>query len=275
MEHKWIIEQVIELFSPALAAGVAIWVAYKGYKHGLLQLAENHKQDFKIKMFETLVNEIDKATTITSKYNATLGSLLSNIEMDFFAQLKGENKIAWKLRVDKINKDHFDSLKAITKLTTILESNIIIEPKILIFQKAFGSVHYDLMDFYSKNSQNFYDYTNKDIVLSGNEVQTIPPSFIDEKEFSKLKLNIKNATEILMDFMCYMIDLRIEAQHLLLGDIFSNRITHRKPLDPSKKVISIENYDELFMYFENETASGKNQRIIEKEVLENLKNNQS
>ena len=76
-----------------------------------------------------------------------------------------------------------------------------------------------------------------------------------------------------MEAGCYVYDLAREAQNIFLGDIFSNRIPLRKPIDPKYIVISTEPEEvaKLKKYFLEETEWGKDQKRVENAIRESVK----
>ena len=57
----------------------------------------------------------------------------------------------------------------------------------------------------------------------------------------------------MMQFECYLYDLRREAQNELLGHLFPHRLAPRQPTDADLKVLTLGDSEELIRYFENET----------------------
>jgi hypothetical protein len=51
----------------------------------------------------------------------------------------------------------------------------------------------------------------------------------------------------------YTSDFQVEAQNLLLAELFGNVVAPRQPLDPNLKVVTLAEADQLKEYFENET----------------------
>ncbi len=51
----------------------------------------------------------------------------------------------------------------------------------------------------------------------------------------------------------YAEDFLVELQNALLGDLFAKQVAHRKPLDPTKQVIKLEQADELDQWFATST----------------------
>ena len=71
----------------------------------------------------------------------------------------------------------------------------------------------------------------------------------------------------------FIYDLRVESQNALLGELFSNKVKRRKPLDPSNIVIKTEKSDieRLDNFFHKETDWGRRISKIEEEVSSSFK----
>jgi thioesterase domain-containing protein len=68
------------------------------------------------------------------------------------------------------------------------------------------------------------------------------------------------------DAVMYTEDFLVELQNALLGDLFGKAVTHRKPLDPTKKVITFQQADELEKWFATSTEWGREVARIEAET---------
>lgn len=65
---------------------------------------------------------------------------------------------------------------------------------------------------------------------------------------------------------CYAEDFLVELQNILLGDLFGNAVSHRAPIDPNSKVVSLANFNELNLWFNNSTPWGRHCAALEEET---------
>ena len=77
--------------------------------------------------------------------------------------------------------------------------------------------------------------------------------------------------ELILDSLGYLkvwaMDLTVELQNHLLGDYADCKFSHRKLLDNNNFfVVSINRYDELMKYFNEETEHGRKFNIIQEEI---------
>ena len=93
-----------------------------------------------------------------------------------------------------------------------------------------------------------------------------PPS---PEVFAGLKRLIEEYKGAMDEIGCYVQDLTTEAQNNLLHGLFDGRVPPRQPLDPRHKVISTdpERAQVLIHHFETETPWGKNQAVINADVM--------
>jgi len=68
------------------------------------------------------------------------------------------------------------------------------------------------------------------------------------------------------DAVMFTEDFLVELQNALLGDLFAKQVAHRKPLDPAKKVITLDDADELDRWFAASTDWGREMARIEAET---------
>ena len=64
----------------------------------------------------------------------------------------------------------------------------------------------------------------------------------------------------------YAEDFLVEMQNRLVGDLFGHTVAHRAPLDPSKKVISLDHFEELEAWFNMSTEWGRECARIEEQT---------
>lgn len=69
---------------------------------------------------------------------------------------------------------------------------------------------------------------------------------------------------------CYAEDFLVELQNILLGDLFGHAVSHRAPIDPNSKVVSLANCDELEAWFNNSTPWGKHCAKVQAETRQRL-----
>jgi hypothetical protein len=72
------------------------------------------------------------------------------------------------------------------------------------------------------------------------------------------------------DIQSYAEDFLVELQNILLGDLFGYSVSHRAPIDPNSRVVSLANFDELEGWFNNSTPWGRHCAKVVKETRQRL-----
>lgn len=125
------------------------------------------------------------------------------------------------------------SSEAIITFLTSLESYEIVMPEFIVFRKQFGSKLQDLNSPLSEFIQS------AGLLASPKRLAIKWPP--DSEDITKLEALVTEVSEIGHDLQGLTMDLRVDAQNYLLGDIFPNRrVPPRHPGDPSTLVTTIQ-----------------------------------
>jgi hypothetical protein len=108
------------------------------------------------------------------------------------------------------------------------------------------------------------------------DMASIPAQLPDGSAFPYTPPSVQHASVIkqlcerfigaLDDAVMYTEDFLVELQNALLSDLFEKKVAHRIPLDPAKKVITLEQADELESWFAESTDWGREMARIEAEA---------
>ena len=81
-----------------------------------------------------------------------------------------------------------------------------------------------------------------------------PPTPEDADELHSMAMAI---VDDLSNVAAYVEDFSVEMQNLLVADLFGSRVEHRRPIDPSYRVITLRDAAPLERYFLEETEWGR------------------
>lgn len=265
----WAIEQAI----PIVTALIAVLVAYLGFRHALKTQAKDYQHQFQIRTYEAIIEPLNKALNQSGSYMALLNGFLSQVSLNYNAQHNNYFATDLKQRPREYIEAQHEYLKALGSLMGVLENILIIEPKLDIFVTALSSTHWDISKCREKISQSTYDYLTKELLEKNGEEVIIPPKAITLEEKERIEKIVSEMNETIIDGTCYIIDLKIALQNLLLGEVYNRRkLSYREPIDPSKKVICIENYDALKKYFKENHPMGQEQEKIINDLKQEIVN---
>ncbi len=270
IDALWVIEKVM---LPLLTAFIAVWVAYLGFKHALKRQAKDYQHQFQIRTYEEILKPINEALDQSSTYMALLNGFASQVSLNYMAQQEGYSPTDLKRRPEDYIHKHHEYLKSLVRLMKSLESILIIDPKLKIFITAISSVHWDISECRDQISQDTYSYLVKDLVGKNGENIQVPPESVTLEEKERIAKVVTDMNEIMIDGTCYIMDLQIELQNLLLGEVYGGKkLKHREPVDPKKIAISLENYDALKRHFKENHPLGQEQDRLVATIKEHLKN---
>jgi hypothetical protein len=152
---------------------------------------------------------------------------------------------------------------AVLKFVFLVENRRVVDPKMLIFRTAMSVVLHDTRKL-----------MHSEFVV--NVMASIPAQLPDGSIFPYTPPSVQHAAVIkqlcerfiasLDDTVMYTEDFLVELQNALLGDLFGKTVVHRKPLDPTKKVITFQQADELERWFSTSTDWGREVARVEAEA---------
>lgn len=273
---NWLQVNAVELIGDGLkvlgliaAAGTVVWQMRKQHKNSLVLQRENAREALKLRIYETLVQRI---RTLSAAYiEAAMYALgiLPAIESFQREQSAGYQPSPMTQRAPTFSDLHFKAQGHLAELIEEFECWSIAFPGLNVFQVALNAAAYDVRQSFPPLSSALSHILPMDPSPGETGKPTIihpPPS---PEVFSALRRLIEKYKEAMDEIGCYIHDLTIEAQNNLLHGLFEGRVPPRQPLDPRHKVISTvpEKAQVLIRYFETETPWGKNQAVINAEVI--------
>jgi hypothetical protein len=241
----------------------------------IFQLNRQHRnslklqqQQFKAKIHQEIFNDISdgiyQSTNAYVKLSSKLLAVRQKIDTNLFLKNEGISPKPLSERTNDYIDYHHSFSKSIVELIFVLEKYVIIDRIFEIFNMAFQSASYDLDKDYQNVNDSLKKFLPVDVPKEEQQklgVKILEPKQKSENEFEKLEEAISNYNKKLMDITCYLHDLKIEAQNILLGEIFENSVSPRKSNDREYVVVSkstTRSLDELEHYFMHETEWGKN-----------------
>lgn len=159
---------------------------------------------------------------------------------------------------------------ATIKVVFLIENRRIIDPRLLIFRTALSTVLHDTRQLMFSG---LYRHLLQALPVDGPEGGVLPYPPPKLAEINTIKILSDKMLDALGDGTAYSEDLMVELQNLLLGDLFGHKLLPRNPLDPTKKVVTLEQADELEKWFVSSTPWGEMKTATEKEVRRKYEKN--
>ncbi|OYW48569.1 MAG: hypothetical protein B7Y36_16915 [Novosphingobium sp. 28-62-57] len=226
-------------------------------------IAENERRRLKAAMYEDAVAVCrDLADQAIELANA-LRMMMLQVEYAAQAHQNGQPYDLPAARYPVLLEKFAQFSDAAIKFVFLVENRRVVDPRILIFRTAMSVVLHDTRKLMHAE-------------FAVNVMTSIPAQLPDGRAFPytppsvQHAANIKQLCERFIDAtdaaVMYTEDFMVELQNALLGDLFEKQVAHRKPLDPAKKVITLENADELDRWFAASTDWGREMARIEAET---------
>lgn len=226
-------------------------------------IAENERRRLKAAMYEDAVVICRELADNSIELANTLRTMMHQLEYAAQAQQNGQPYDLPSARYPVISEKYSQLSDAVLKFIFLIENSRIVDPRIVIFRTAMSVVLHDTRNLmYSEfvaNVMTFIPTQHPD----GSLFPYVPPSVQQAAAIGQLCVRFIAALD---DAVMYTEDFLVELQNALLGDLFAKQVAHRRPLDPAKRVITLEQAGELDRWFTTSTDWGREMARAEAEA---------
>lgn len=208
-------------------------------KHSREVIIESEKRKLRTVFYEEALAVVTAETSASSDYSAWLRGLELEIRVQRAMLDTGQPSPALKRKhqaMSDLSGKHSD---AAIELVFLIERRLIIDPRLALFKFAFVSAIHDI-----RESQN---------CLNSMLLTVLPVALPDGREVIGHEMTKTEAEAVLAEIACcikailklnsWSSDMLVELQNALLGDVFGQRLEHRKPLDPDELVIDFVRFE--------------------------------
>ncbi len=226
-------------------------------------IAENERRKLKAAMYEDAVRVarelVDSAIALSTPIRITA----LQVRAVAAAAAEGRQFMPPQTSVPEVLQKWSAAQEAVVRFIFLVEERRFIDPRLLVFRSAMNSVAHDAREAMDGNLfVRLVDVVQHQLP-NGELSQYVPPSIETAEHFNSVSERLLSA---LQDMQCYAEDFLVELQNILLGDLFGNAVSHREPIDPNSKVVSLVNFDELEDWFNNSTPWGRHCAAVEAET---------
>lgn len=251
----WWVEVLVTFASVTISASLIIWQIGRQYRNSINLQQDNHRNQFKLKIYQELAPLIDNAA---DKIRIGIIGLMLPGKI---ANDSGSYTEIQERPLD-ISNGSAELVTEVTKLMCFLETYEVVMPRFRIFRLAFGCATDKLQKVtfeYFTMLLRFLPADLKEEDAKRFGINVIPPVRPNNDELDKLREMGNQYHQECLNVYCYIHDLRIEAQKELLGNIFGNDVHGRMPIEEEHVVISTDEAKlaELEKYFYEDTDYGK------------------
>lgn len=254
------------LFTVGAAAVAFGPVAFQLRKQGQLNraaLVDAERAKFKAGLYSDGVRAARKLSNSTSEFNGYLLAAQVQVEMAHLCFKEGLPHQLPTNRFPDVMRFQQECSENLLQLIFLIEERRILDPRIVIFRDALHVASYDLQLAFDREAQLSL---MKAFPIERSNGQIDPYTPPTAAEILSFRQAIDLMTDALADLSSYAEDFIVELQNLLLGDVFGHVVEHRKPLDPSRRVIRLTDYDALSQWIAT-TPWGIECTRVERETL--------
>lgn len=276
----WWLTPLVTFVGIIVTAVIIIWQIGRQYRIVMELQKDNTRQRLNLEIYNYIRSHINLVSNTANEANSYLYGIPSSFITYRIMHQKGIKPVIPKQRSDKLIEINSELNGKVIELMTILEDFQIVNPHLYIFHTAFNTALYDLHEKYEPMFHELLKYLPIDVPedqINHLGTKVMLHSLPNDEQLKNLERLINDYGTVIYDILMYLYDLRVEAQNLLLGDLFKIQLSPREPTDPNYIVIKTdpETVKNLIKYFEEETAWGKHRKEVDERVRKELKPNQT
>lgn len=262
------IQIVVAILAASASVGTILWQMKKQRQHTLEQQKQITKSHLRLEAYR----EFQKI------YAPFLETSLIEIEIRLifiaFQKQLDDGQLGLPVTPIQYREPDFrekleNHLNNAIELTFYIERHAPLLPNFDVFKRAFSVAHHEI-----QKDRRALQYTMLrwlPMEHKNFKIDPIAPQFVNNPQItSDAVKEFETVMEPILDSLgllkLWAMDLTVELQNHLLGDYADCKVSHRKPLDNKFFVVSINRYDELMKYFNEETEHGRKFKIIEEKI---------
>jgi hypothetical protein len=225
-------------------------------------IAENERRKLKAAMYEDAVVTSRALAEAAIALSAALRNTKMQVKLAASAAERGHQFQVPDVRFPALANQYVRFSEAALRLIFLIEHRRFIDPRLLIFRTAVNVVLHDANHIMFSR---FVVTVIPALPIEGPDglLPYTPPYLAVAQEIERL---CDDFIRSLDDIVSYTEDFLVELQNRLLGDLFGTSVSHRQPIDPDSKVITLDRAEELEAWFAASTAWGRNMVRLESDA---------
>lgn len=268
---SWV-DSVISAVAVLFAVWIVVWQVGKQFENGQRLQRQNAREKLWLDIYREICSLITEAYSAQIDAHLYASAVTSEIGLWRSADFVGIPNTYHDRRAMKFMNLNTELSEKVSKLTRVLEQYEIIQPNLSLFRIAFNATLHDIRNSSNTLFSLYLRMLPTDIPENmrgqiGQDV--VVPEMPTEAQASELARLSEVYEGHVHDLGGFIFDFQVEAQNNLLGDLFGNRVSRRRPADPDVVVVSTETPEEvevLRMHFNENTDWGRHQSEIEREL---------
>jgi hypothetical protein len=238
-QGPWWIGFIVTIAAAVIGALAIVWQMGKQHKNESLRQNENFKSQLKLQVYQEFSDRLSSASAATQSASIYALTAPTHVEIYQSQVARGFNPQPIEERASKLLEINSTATNEVVETIFLIEKYLIIHADLDLFRLALSSAAHDVWEAFHPLFQFMLSYLPMDVQSDhGPRVENV--LLLSEEQKAQLKELTNNYHDATVDLGCYLDDMRTELQMLLLSHLFSKKLQRRRPVDPSKKALSLE-----------------------------------
>jgi hypothetical protein len=257
-DGPWWVDPLVTGASILVGAGMIVW-----------QQRAANQSSLKLKLFEELGTGLSSASEAVSRAGmyAFMVPMHLRIYRDLIAH--GQPAAIPTDRFPVFNNLHSKALESVGDLVSLLEAHDIVSEHFALFRQALACAHRDALDAFTAVTPVLVRALPMD--LPNVPTPILPP--LTEADVVKIGELCNRYWDQMSTISCYIHDIKIEAQNVLLRGLFRRRVPPRDPPDKRVWVLRTDDPDYLARvrryFFSEHPVAAKGEELTNRLKFEN------
>jgi hypothetical protein len=249
-----VLQAVATIFAAVFGFGGVIMTIIMQGRHSRRAVAENERRRIRATMYEDAVGICRDLTDASIALSNDLRMLaMQLLAASKAAEVNSDGPLP-AARFPALLARYSQFSDAAIKAITLIETRRIIDPRLIVFRTALSTVLHDTREIIHGEFVTWVMPNLPTDNPAGGIFPYEPPILSRAERISRLSDRVIDS---LGDATAYAEDILIALQNLLLGDLFMAPVPARRPIDPTKRAVTLDQADALEAWFRATTAWGR------------------
>ena len=227
------------------------------------------RAELKLRLFNNLTDVLDAAANAVSAGGMYAFGAIANVRVQRSMPTVKERQAAAPInRIPTFIELHSEAMNRVIAVVRTLETYEIVSEHFELFRRALGCTNQDVQAAFHAASQSMYGVLPV-VLPTGPGTSTLFPQ-PNDPAVATFTEKCEAYWKLTNTLGCYIHDIKIEAQNLLLRGLFRRRVPPRRPADPRLWVLRTDDPEYLCRlrkhFFEDHPVAARN-RSLEAEAL--------
>jgi ABC-type nickel/cobalt efflux system permease component RcnA len=241
---------------------LVVWQIGRQARHAIQQNRHNEALKLKLQVYKEVAAKSRAAGFAESDLSSYVRIFETEVELARSMRTAGGSWVP-KARFPILSEKNNSLSEKTIEIVSMTERWQIIDPRIELFRMAIGAAMEDIRQTFDEYIKIVLPLLPMEISVPSHQGTLFPWHPPDDQSAQHLKQVSEDFLEALGKLGCFIYDIQVEMQNLLLGELFDNVVSSREPLDPRYTVLRLDRHKELAHHFDKETKWGSNKAKAE------------